>query len=236
MQLSVGIEARFAALMQRAGSQIKEAAGRAVVRQTEETQGAMRLRIAGGLGARAANALRKNLYPNPDGSVAGFVSSAWWRPAQGPSPHALKGRIDILAAFERGDAIRPWKGKGLAIALPTAGRFGFASDGKRVRVTPEAFERRTGIKLQFVPARAGNPAMLVARANLTAGGVVQPLRKGERGGRVFARRGVRSVPVFIIVRSTKLPQRFDLDAIRDQHEERLAEKVIVEAAKLGLLD
>jgi hypothetical protein len=80
-----------------------------------------------------------------------------------------------------------------------------ASDGKSTRggrITPGEWERRTGLRLQFIYRRPG-PSLLVAegRPNTKGRAVASKSKTG---------RGVVTAPIFLLVQQVKLPKRLDL--------------------------
>jgi hypothetical protein len=67
----------------------------------------------------------------------------------------------IVDAFDRGVVIRSARGLFLAIPTAAAGKSGRSAVGSREKITPEGWQRRTGLKLRFV-CRRGRPSLLVA--------------------------------------------------------------------------
>jgi hypothetical protein len=88
----------------------------------------------------------------------------------------------ISAAHDAGPLIRSRNGLWLAIPTPAAGK---ALGGRRI--TPAAWERKTRLRLRFVPRRSG-ASLLVAPA--------VP--------------GRPTAPIFLLVPQVKLPKRLDL--------------------------
>ena len=77
------------------------------------------------------------------------------------------------------------------------------------RITPGAWERKTGLRLRFVYRRTG-PSLLVADgARINARGLAAVSRSKTGRGQVTA-------PIFLLVPQVKLPKRLDLarDAAR----------------------
>jgi len=66
----------------------------------------------------------------------------------------------IVDTFDRGVVIRSARGQFLAIQT-AAGKSGRSAIGSREKITPEGWQRRTGLKLRFV-YRRGRPSLLVA--------------------------------------------------------------------------
>ena len=128
-----------------------------------------------GLGARLANSIRSEVFPKAGVSLN--AAAVVWSKAP-----------VIVGAHNTGPLIRSKTGLWLAIPTPAAGK---ALGGRRI--TPAAWERKTGLRLRFVPRRSG-PSLLVAPA--------VP--------------GRPAAPVFLLVPQVKLPKRLDLapDAAR----------------------
>ncbi|MFZ1425853.1 MAG: DUF6441 family protein [Geminicoccaceae bacterium] len=246
MDLDVSID--YAALRQlfnQAGADLQDAANAAVVRQTEETRDQMRLQIAQRLGNRTANTLTSRTYINtadgpkgPAGSVGGFIFSRWWRrPVRGGD------QIDLLAAFERGDAITP-RGGGLAIPTPQAYLVVGASRGggvKRRPPTPAAVEAALGIKLFVLKRSGGQLALLCAKGvstvNRGARGKIRAATYTNRKGLSARRRQSEAViPMFVLLKNSRLPRRLNFSSIETVAETALAEKLLIELAKRGMLD
>jgi hypothetical protein len=116
-----------------------------------------------GLGARLANSIRAEVFPKSGASLN--AAAVVWSKAP-----------VIIGVHDAGPLIRAKNGLWLAIPTPAAGK---ALDGRRV--TPAAWERRTGLRLRFVFRRTG-PSLL----------------------------GAASAPIFLLVPQVKLPKRLDL--------------------------
>ena len=97
----------------------------------------------------------------------------------------------IIGAHDAGPLIRAKNGLWLAIPTPAAGK---ALGGRRI--TPAAWERKTGLRLRFVYRRTG-PSLLVADRSAAAS-------RSKTG------RGQVTVPIFLLVPQVKLPKRLDL--------------------------
>ena len=241
MRLSVNVSNKLRDVLQAKGAALQDAVNAAVVRQTDETKGAMRVEIARRLTPRAANALRSKLYANPpkggaaEGQVAGFINSAWFRRSK-----STGGNVDMFAAFEDGAVIRPVRGKNLAIPLPAA--YAVAGRGKR-RPTPIAIETALGIKLfpftskrgfRFLAITSDSGAVTLGRGRR---GSVKPVRFIKTsGGRSFptTRRGSRvttPIPMFLLLKNARLPKRLEFEPIRREGETRLGQKILVELAR-----
>lgn len=143
------------------------------------------------LGPKIANAWRMKQYP--EGQESAKAAALIYTKAP-----------NIIDAFDKGSLIRPTRG-GRYLAIPTP-------NARRVRgekVNPRSFEA-AGIKLQFIPARRGKPALLVNRddfASRRGGGV--SFRNTTKTGK---RRGRSQFTVFfILIPQVKLQKLFDLD-------------------------
>lgn len=129
----------------------------------------------------------------------------------------VKGRERTRAALDahgKGVTIRAKRARFLAVPTPFARRY-VRIDGSLTQLTPEVFEQKTGIRLQFVPARAGRQALLVA----------PDVRVNSRGTRVSAPRGgafkkaggyksgISSAVIFVLKPQVRLPQRVSLQRL-----------------------
>ena len=150
MRLTLDIRPDLAALM---AAEI--AAGeRAVTAAVREAGTGLKLgwrgQITGaGLGARLANSIRSEVFPKAGASLN--AAAVVWSKAP-----------VIIGAHDAGPLIRARNGLWLAIPTPAAGK---ALGGRRI--TPAAWERRTGLRLRFVYRRTG-PSLLVAPAGSSA--------------------------------------------------------------------
>lgn len=135
--------------------------------------------VSAGLGARLSKTWRDKVKPaGPSLDASGWV----WSKA----PHIIRG-------FATGALIRARGGSFLAVPLRAAGK------GPRgTRITPAAWEKRTGKKLRFVPRRGRKP-LLVTDAG--TGGFT---RSGT--ARTSKRAGRATIPVFVLILQVKLPR------------------------------
>ncbi len=139
-----------------------------------------------GLGERLARTWRSEVYPRGQKSIgaAGFV----WSKAP-----------DIVRAFDQGAVIRSKRGLFLAIPTALAGRLGRSIGGAREKITPQGWERRTGLKLRFVYRRGAPSLLVVDDVRITKGGRVVA-NVSRRKGVVSPRKSGGSVAiVFILV-------------------------------------
>jgi hypothetical protein len=125
-----------------------------------------------GLGARLANSIRAEVFPKAGASLN--AAAVVWSKAP-----------VIIGAHDAGPLIRARNGLWLAIPLPAAGK---ALGGRRI--TPAAWERKTGLRLRFVCRRSG-PSLLVAP-------------EGSRSPAATV------AAIFLLVPQVKLPKRLDL--------------------------
>ena len=99
--------------------------------------------VGAGLGPRLANSIRSEVFPKAGASLN--AAAVVWSKAP-----------VIVGAHDAGPLIRSKNGLWLAIPTPAAGK---ALGGRRI--TPAAWERKTGLRLRFVYRRTG-PSLLVA--------------------------------------------------------------------------
>jgi hypothetical protein len=138
-----------------------------------------------GLGARLANSIRSEVFPKAGVSLN--AAAVVWSKAP-----------VIIGAHDAGPLIRSKNGLWLAIPTPAAGK---ALGGRRI--TPAAWERKTGLRLRFVPRRSG-ASLLVAPAV---------------SGRPTA-------PVFLLVPQVKLPKRLDLARDAERAHDAVPELIV----------
>jgi hypothetical protein len=173
MKLTLDVRPDLAALM----SAEIAASERAVTAAVREAGAGMKLGwrgqiIGAGLGARLANTIRSEVFPKAGASLN--AAAVVWSKAP-----------VIIGAHDAGPLIRAKNGLWLAIPTPAAGK---ALGGRRI--TPMAWERKTGFRLRFVHRPSG-ASLLVAPAGSQAASPVL-------------------VPIFLLVPQVKLPKRLDL--------------------------
>lgn len=121
----------------------------------------------------------------------------------------------IQRAFEQAVTISGKDGTYLAIPTEAAGKRAWAAGqgpdirgrgGKRQRITPGGFERRTGMKLRFVYRRNGPSLLVVDNAKMSRrrGGTAVPYSPG-RNAKLYGPAG-RTITVFILVRQVRTPK------------------------------
>jgi hypothetical protein len=141
-----------------------------------------------GLGTRLANSIRSEIFPKAGESLN--AAAVVWSKAP-----------VIIGAHDAGPLIRARNGLWLAIPTPAAGK---ALGGRRI--TPAAWERKTGLRLRFVLRRSG-ASLLVAPV-------------GPRGA------GAGSVPMFLLVPQVKLPKRLDLARDAERAHDAVPELIV----------
>jgi hypothetical protein len=245
VKINVTTSAKLRDFVNSTGLTIEDAGNAAVVRQTRETLGEMRVQIAQRLTPRAANALREKRYLNPpvpggQGQVVGFIHSAWFR-----SSRLTGDDIDIFRSFETGAVIRPVRGDWLTIPLPAA--YSVVGRGRK-RPTPAAIETALGVKLFRIRSRRGNDILAVtpesggvALGSRTTRGAkrvtIKPVRYVKTaGGRSFptSRRATpvaAPIAMFLLLRNSRLPKRLDFGPIRQKYNVELAKKFLVEMGR-----
>ena len=142
--------------------------------------------IDAGLGVRLSKAVQSESYPEGENSL-NAAAMVW--------TNAPK----IIRAHQEGVVIRSKKGLFLAIPTPAAGK-----SLRGGRVSPAEWERRTGLRLQFVYRRNG-PSLLVAEGRQNSRGLLVESRSKKGRGRA-------SAVIFTLVPQVKLPKRLDLYA------------------------
>lgn len=205
MKVSVTIEGDLRAIYGSSLSEGKRAVQRGVSTAGAGLQTDWRGQIAGaGLGPNLQRTIRKRVYPEGRNSLR--AAALVWSNAG-----------KIVDSFERGVTIRSENGFYLAIPLPTAGK---QVGGKRI--TPGLWEKKTGRRLQFV-FRKGKPPLLV-----DTGTVTRAAPRGAFGERQRERRGFknRSVPIFVLKPSVKLPKKLSLMAAAAAAQSRLPSLIV----------
>jgi hypothetical protein len=155
--------------------------------------------VAVGLGRRLSRTWRGKTFPEVGDSTEA-AAYVWSRAPK------------IVDAFDRGVVIRSARGLFLAIPTAAAGKSGRSAVGSREKITPEGWQRRTGLKLRFV-YRRGRPSLLVA----------DDARINTRGLAARNRRktGQASVIVFILVPQVALKKRLDVESAAKRQAARV---------------
>jgi hypothetical protein len=242
LRLNLTVSGNLRGILAAKGLVIQDASNAAVVRQTDETKGEMRVQIAQRLSPRAANALRSRRFVNPtpgggEGEVVGFINSAWFR-----KPKAGGDDIDIFKSFETGAVIRPVRAQNLAIPLEDAYTV-TGLGGRGPRPTPRQVETRLGVKLFVIKSKRGNRFLAITpESGPVALGrgrkrTIKPARFVKTtGGRSFPttrRAAPVRVPIrmFLLLKNSRLPKRLDFAQTRAAGEKGLADKFVVELAR-----
>ena len=185
MKLKLNITPDIVAMMAAEVAAGERAVSAAMREAGTELKTAWRGQITGaGLGRRLANSIRSQTYPKAGDSLN--AAALVWSNAP-----------EIIGAHDTGPLIRSKNGFWLAIPTEAAGR---GLRGRRI--TPAEWERRRGLRLQFVYRRTG-PSLLVAEGRLNTKG--QAVVSRSKTGR-----GVVTAPIFLLVPQVKLPKRLDL--------------------------
>jgi hypothetical protein len=155
--------------------------------------------VAAGLGDRMSRTWRGKTFPEV-GESAEAAAYVWSRAPK------------IVDAFDRGVVIRSARGLFLAIPTAAARKSGRSAAGSREKMTPEGWQRRTGLKLRFV-YRRGRPSLLLA----------DDARINTRGLAARNRRktGQASVIVFILVPQVALKKRLDVESAAKRQAARV---------------
>ncbi len=185
MKLKIDIHPDLAALM-RAEVRAGEKAVTAAMREAGTgLKSAWRTQITGaGLGTRLANSIRLASFPK-SGESLNAAALVW---SKAPV---------IINAHDTGPLIRSKTGFWLAIPTAAAGK-----SSRGGRISPGEWEKRTGLKLQFIFRRRG-PSLLVAEGRLNTKG--RTVASRSKTGR-----GLVTAPIFLLVPQVKLPRRLDL--------------------------
>jgi len=185
MKLKLNITPDIVAMMAAEVAAGERAVSAAMREAGTELKTAWRAQITGaGLGRRLANSIRSQTYPKVGDSLN--AAALVWSKAP-----------EIIGAHDTGPLIRSKNGFWLAIPTEAAGR---GLRGRRI--TPGEWERRRGLRLQFVYRRTG-PSLLVAEGRLNTKG--QAVVSRSKTGR-----GMVTAPIFLLVPQVKLPKRLDL--------------------------
>ena len=185
MKLKLNITPDIVAMMAAEVAAGERAVSAAMREAGTELKTAWRAQITGaGLGRRLANSIRSQTYPKAGDSLN--AAALVWSNAP-----------EIIGAHDTGPLIRSKNGFWLAIPTEAAGR---GLRGRRI--TPAEWERRRGLRLQFVYRRTG-PSLLVAEGRLNTKG--QAVVSRSKTGR-----GMVTAPIFLLVPQVKLPKRLDL--------------------------
>jgi Family of unknown function (DUF6441) len=167
----------------------------------------------GGLGRRLAKSWQSKNYPRSGASLGAAASIYTKAPV-------------LIRAFEEGATIRSADGFWLAIPTPSAPKLGMG----RKRINPSNFpEHRLG-PLRFVYRPTGVSLLVVdnQRQNKKGNFVPSRSKKARKTGH-----GLATVPMFYLVRQSRLKRRLNGAAIADREARHLAADI---DAAFGRLD
>lgn len=205
MKVTVNVDGDLRAIYGSSLAEGKRAVQRGVATAGTGLQADWRGQIASaGLGSRLQRTIRKAVYPEGKNSLR--AAALVWSNAG-----------KIVDAFERGVTIRSENGFYLAIPLPAAGK---QVGGKRI--TPGLWERKTGRRLQFV-FRKGKPPLLVDTGTVTRAAPRVAFGERQRERRGFKN---RSIPIFVLKPSVKLPKKLSLLSAANAAQGRLPALIV----------
>jgi len=185
MKLKLAIDLDIVAMMAAEVAAAERAATADIREAGTGLKSAWRTQITGaGLGTRLGNSIRLASFPKSGDSLS--AAALVWSNAP-----------VIIGAHDPGPLIRPKNGFWLAIPTQAAGK-----SSKGSRITPGEWERRAGLRMRFIYRRRG-PSLLVAEGRLNTKGRAVASRSKTR-------RGVATVPIFLLVPQVKLRKRLDL--------------------------
>lgn len=191
--LGVTVAPRLDKLMEQEFLAGEKAVTRTMGQASSELKLAWRGQITGaGLGKRLGNSVRSAKYP-ASGESMNAAAMVWSK-----APH-------IVDSFDRGSVIRAKSGFFLAIPTDAAGK---GRGG--ARITPAAWEARTGMQLRYVPRKSGHNFLVADDARLNKRQVaVQKRGKRRKSDGILS--NAQTVPIFTLVPQVRLPQKLDLD-------------------------
>lgn len=185
MKFTVDIAPKLIGLMAAEIKAGERAVSSAMRTAGNELKSSWRSQITGaGLGQRLARTIRSQQIPKGRSSLN--AAALVWSKAP-----------VIISAHDTGPLIRAKNGFWLAIPTPAAGK-----SNRGGRITPAAWEQRTGLRLRFVYRRRG-PSLLVAEGRLSTAG--RAVRSRSKTGH-----GLTTVPIFLLVPQVQLRKRLDL--------------------------
>ena len=153
-----------------------------------------------GLGTRLAGSIRLEQYPKGKSSLN--AAALVWSKAP-----------VIIGAHDSGPLIRSKNGFWLAIPTPAAGK-----STRGGRITPNEWERRSGLRLRFIYRRRG-PSLLVAEGRLNTKG--RAVASRSKTGR-----GLVSATIFLLLPQVKLSKRLDLAKAADRAVEAVPRLIV----------
>jgi len=213
MRLQAAVQGDLAEFMEAEAKAAETAVTRGVRTAEAGLKAELRAQVTSAdLGPRLARTWRGRIFPSA-GESAEAAALVWTR---APT---------LIDAFDRGVTIR--SKAGFFLAIPTEAAGARRGGPGRERLTPGAWERRTGMRLRFV-YRRGAPSLLVAdnvrvdrrrvaRANVTR----------RRDGSVTTRlKGRATAVIFILLPQVTLRKRLDVMPAAERWQERLPRLVL----------
>lgn len=170
---------------------------------------------AAGLGNRLPNAWRSAVYPGGSRTSLKAAAMVW---TQAPK---------IIESFDRGGEIRSQNGFWLAIPTENAPKTGV---GGRKRINPSNWPNHRYGRLRMIYRRPPATSLLVVdgvKFN-KSGSVSRQLKNQGRTKTGKLRKGVTTVPMFILVPRVMMPKHFNLAQTRRQASQLLARAMITE--------
>ncbi|QQA43954.1 DUF6441 family protein [Pelagovum pacificum] len=143
-----------------------------------------------GLGNRLANSIRGAAYPTSTVS-ANAKALVWTRAPK------------LIAAHEQGALIRARRRRYLAIPTDAAG-----TGRGGGRITPAAWEQRSGIELRPIKLRRGGVLLVADDVRINSRGAATQKRGRRRRDGILT--GAQSAVIFILIPQAKLPKRLNL--------------------------
>lgn len=191
--------------------------------------------------AGATRGLEKKLEAATQAAVPGRLWRAWQSsayPTRGPAQNPagtiwLKGGARTRGAVQfwtEPGAVRGKQGQYLAIPTPAAGSRGRMRRGEKgswTDLTPEEWERASGVKLRFV-YRAGRASLLVADDAVLSGRRQLARRNTKR--RIAAGRGSATVIVFVLLPMVRHRNAFAIDPLVRDSEGEMAKLFLAAVA------
>lgn len=182
-------------------------------------------------GTRSIHASTKWLERRLEDATRRAVKGRLWRawksdayPSQGRPAYAPEGQVYVNGGKRSKGAINYWtqpgvnkkaSGEWLAIPTPEAGVI-----GRSRNITPGEWERRNGIRLEYVHGTDGKPSRLVAEHVVFGAngiGVRVPTKNRMRNQRYINRDGsparTVSVTIFVLIPSQRFANKVTVDAL-----------------------
>lgn len=217
MDLKLALQGNLTRILEAERKAMEAAHRRAMERAAQGLKASLRQQVeAAGLGRRVANAWRSKVYP------------AGGKPTLSPAGLVYSNAPKIVEAFDEGAVIRSPDGHWLAIPTKNVPR-ARGGRGARRKMTPEEVEIEFNADLHFLPSRRRGVAVLAIPA------VRAKSKKGFRkasSGRVAQGRRIRWVPMFVVIKQSKLPKKLDVARAVAEWNDRLPGLLADELASL----